>query len=819
MKENVQCFSPNLIFSKIKPFLLLTLISFLSFNSLKAQNSNANPNGHDNANENATVYGGEVAIDDKDGPTEADACIGDDVEDIVNFHVEGASGRLKQWVITDEEGYILYLPEEPSFDFNNEEEEGTLRVYHLSYNGIKPLVKPFRHKHVKNLFTDLKGKYHVSKNYVTVNLIQQPEGGDIALEDGSTEIEICAGDGISDLFNVNATGADGGQGVQFLWVITDTDYNITATSEGNSFDFEDDGDGVSLIWHLSYAENVDLTGVTNALEIMGCYDLSNEITVIRNGVNAGNIEIADGGGTEIEICAGDGVSDAFDVEVTGDLLGDNMGWVITNNADDPEILALPDGPPFDLEGAGDGVCLIWHIAYEDGLEGAAVGNNVSALSGCFVLSNAIEVTRNGVNAGVIAIANDGGTAIEICAGDGVSDAFDVEVTGDLLGDNMAWVITNNADDPEILALPDGPPFDLEGAGDGVCLIWHIAYEDGLEGAAVGNNVSALSGCFVLSNAIEVTRNGVNAGDIAIAEGGGTEIEICAGDGNSDAFNVDVSGDLMGDNMAWVITNDAADPEILALPDGPPFDLEEASDGTCLIWHIAFEDGLEGVAVGNNVSTLSGCFSLSNPITVIRNEVDGGTITGGTENSFSFTIGDGTADMIAEGEITLEGNVGDNSAWIVTNEDATIILGLPENYWDVNFDEAGAGTCLVWHMSYEDGLEGLVPPDDGDHMVSSLEGCFDLSNSISVVRTETSGKVALYPNPSKSSVNIDYSGFNANEINISIYSLSSVQLINKNLSTVSQKISLDVSSYEKGMYFMKVTNIQTGESIIKRLVIE
>ena len=707
MKENVQCFSPNLIFSKIKPFLLLTLISFLSINSLKAQNSNANPNGHDNANENATVYGGEVTIDDKDGPTEADACIGDDVEDIVNFHVEGASGRLKQWVITDEEGYILYLPEEPSFDFNNEEEEGTLRVYHLSYNGIKPLVKPFRHKHIKNLFTDLKGKYHISKNYVTVNLIQQPEGGDIALEDGSTEIEICAGDGISDLFNVNVTGADGGQGVQFLWVVTDTDYNITATSEDNSFDFEDDGDGVSLIWHLSYAENVDLTGVTNALEIMGCHDLSNEITVIRNGVNAGTIEIADGGGTEIEICAGDGVSDAFDVEVTGDLLGDNMGWVITNNADDPEILALPDGPPFDLEGAGDGVCLIWHIAYEDGLEGAAVGNNVSALSGCFALSNAIEVIRNGVN----------------------------------------------------------------------------------------------------------------AGDIAIAEGGGTEIEICAGDGNSDAFNVDVSGDLMGDNMAWVITNDAADPEILALPDGPPFDLEEASDGTCLIWHIAFEDGLEGVAVGNNVSALSGCFSLSNPITVIRNEVDGGTITGGTENSFSFTIGDGTADMIAEGEITLEGNVGDNSAWIVTNEDATIILGLPENYWDVNFDEAGAGTCLVWHMSYEDGLEGLVPPDDGDHMLSSLEGCFDLSNSISVVRTETSGKVALYPNPSKSSVTIDYSGFNANEINISIYSLSSVHLINKNLSTASQRTSLDVGSYEKGLYFMKVTNIQTGESVIKRLVIE
>ena len=705
MKEKVHSYSPNLIFSKMKPYLLLTAIIFWSLNSLNAQNSNANSNGLDHANENATVEGGVVST--MEGATETDACIGDDVEDIVDFHVEGASGRLKQWVITDDEDNILYLPEEPSFDFNDEGEEGTLRVYHLSYNGMKPLVQPFWHKHIKNLFTDLRGKYDISDNYITINLIQQPEGGDIALDDGSTEIEICAGDGISDLFEVTLTGASGGQGVQMIWVVTDTDGNIIETSDMNSFDFEEDGDGISLIWHLSYAENVSLEGVTNAADLTGCFDLSNPITVIRNGVNAGSIEIANGGGTAIEICAGDGISDAFDVEVMGDLLGDNMGWVITNNADDPEILALPDGPPFDLEGAGDGICLIWHIAYEDGLEGAAVGNNVSALSGCFALSNAIEVTRNGVNAGSIAIANDGGTEIEICAGDGNSDAFDVEVTGDLLGDNMAWVITNNADDPEILALPDGPPFDLE----------------------------------------------------------------------------------------------------------------EAGDGTCLIWHIAFEDGLEGVAVGNMVSGLSGCFSLSNAITVIRNAVDGGTITGGTENSFSFTVGDGTADMIAEGEITLEGNVGDNSAWVVTNEDGSIILSLPENYWDVNFDEAPAGTCLVWHLSYEDGLEGLTPPDEGDHLVSSLSGCFSLSNSISVVRAEASGKVALYPNPSKGSVNINYSGFKSDAVNISIFNLSNYQISNKNYSSLDKKTLLDVSTYDNGIYFVKVTDGVTGESVIKRLIVD
>jgi len=47
-------------------------------------------------------------------------------------------------------------------------------------------------------------------------------------------------------------------------------------------------------------------------------------------------------------------------------------------------------------------------------------------------------------------------------------------------------------------------------------------------------------------------------------------------------------------------------------------------------------------------------------------------------------------------------MGTNSAWVVTDEDGNI-LGLPETYSDVNFDEAPAGTCLVWHLSYEDNV--------------------------------------------------------------------------------------------------------------------
>ena len=77
----------------------------------------------------------------------------------------------------------------------------------------------------------------------------------------------------------------------------------------------------------------------------------------------------------------------------------------------------------------------------------------------------------------------------------------------------------------------------------------------------------MEGCFDFSNPITVTRLGVNAGNIATSDGK-TSLTICAGDGESDAFDVTVSEDVEGENSDWVITD--TDGNILGLPAGPPF---------------------------------------------------------------------------------------------------------------------------------------------------------------------------------------------------------------------------------------------------------
>ncbi|NMH90000.1 T9SS C-terminal target domain-containing protein, partial [Flavivirga sp. Y03] len=128
----------------------------------------------------------------------------------------------------------------------------------------------------------------------------------------------------------------------------------------------------------------------------------------------------------------------------------------------------------------------------------------------------------------------------------------------------------------------------------------------------------------------------------------------------------------------------------------------------------------------------GCYSLSNPIEVIRNpaKADGGTLTGGP---FEYCVGDSIADNIPEGAITLEGNSGENSQWVVTDADGNI-LGLPPSPYVVDFDGAGAGTCLVWHLSFNGDIEGAETGKNA----ADLVGDYDLSNPIEVIRNEPKG---------------------------------------------------------------------------------
>lgn len=333
-------------------------------------------------------------------------------------------------------------------------------------------------------------------------------------------------------------------------------------------------------------------------------------------------------------------------------------------------------------------------------------------------------TPAGVVAGVIS-----GGPFEFDVDGEVDNVSGITIDSEGTGTMSTFVITD--EDLNILGLPptltalEGVNFD--GAGAGTCLIWYLSFNEGLQGAEMGMNAANLSGEFALSNSIEVVRNQVtNAGTL---EADPFEFMIDGVEDNVSGIMLDETN-AFGTNSTFVITD--ADLTILGLPptmealEGVNFD--GAGVGVCLIWHLRFEDDLQGAMMGANAADLTGTFDLSNSITVNRVcGAEAGMITGGP---FMFEAGDGTPDFVS-GIATDGMGVGTNSTWVITDADANI-LGLPptlDALESTNFDGAGAGTCLIWYLRFEGELQNAEVGNNA----SELMGCFDLSNSIEVIR--------------------------------------------------------------------------------------
>ncbi|MDH3651463.1 MAG: hypothetical protein OEQ53_17405, partial [Saprospiraceae bacterium] len=626
-------------------------------------------------------------------------CVGDGTADnVTGVVLTGSAGANSRYVVTDEAGMILGLPPSPEVvDFDGAG-AGVCLIWHLSYeDGLTGLE-------LNNNVSDLMGLHDFSNSITVVR--NQPEGGMLT----GGPFDFCVGDGVAD--NVSGVTLSGNVGSNSQYVVTDPNGNILGLPpSAEAVDFDGAGTGVCLIWHLSYADG--LTGLelsANTVDLDGCYNFSNSITVTRNEVAGGTLE-----GGPFDFCVGDGIADNVSgVSLSGNV-GPNSQYVVT----DPQgnILGLPGTPQeVDFDGAGEGVCLIWHLSYADGLAGLEMGNNTTDLAGCFSLSNSITVTRNQPEGGTL----EGGP-FDFCVGDGVSDMVSgVSLSGNV-GANSQYVVTDTTG--TILGLPPSPDsVDFDGAGAGVCLIWHISYGTGLVGLELGANTGDLVGCFSLSNSVTVNRNEVSGGTL---EGG--PFGFCVGDGVADHVSGIVLSGNIGPNSQWVVTDTGG--TILGLPPHPDsVDFDGAGTGVCLIWHLSYADGLAGLELTNNTLSLTGCFSLSNAVTVVRDQPTGGTLEGGP---FEFCVGDGVPDMVSG--VTLTGNVGANSQYVVTDT-AGMILGLPPHPDSVNFDGAGAGICLIWHLSYADGIDGLELGAN----TADLDGCFSLSNSVIVTRNEVAG---------------------------------------------------------------------------------
>ena len=658
--------------------------------------------------------------------------VGDDQADMVaqgSITLANSQGENSQWVVTDDEGYILGLPPMPSAVNFDGAGPGTCLIWHLSYDG------EISGAEVGMNANDIEGCWSLSNSIEVVRTVEgdcQANGGEIF----GGPFAFTAGDGEADMIPEGSITVANSQGENFQWIVTDDEGNILGLPPMPSVvNFDGAGAGTCLIWYSRYDGEISGLEVgANANDIEGCFALSNAIEVVRTvegdcQANGGEIF-----GGPFAFTVGDGEADMIpEGSITvANSQGENFQWIVTD--DEGNILGLPPMPSaVNFDGAGAGTCLIWYSRYDGEISGLEVGANANDIEGCFALSNAIEVVRTvegdcQANGGEIF-----GGPFAFTVGDGEADMIpEGSITvANSQGENFHWIVTD--DEGNILGLPPMPSaVNFDGAGPGTCLIWHLSYDGEISGAEVGMNANDIEGCWSLSNSIEVVRTvegdcQANGGEIF-----GGPFAFTAGDGEADMIpegSITVANS-QGENFQWIVTDDEGN--ILGLPPMPSaVNFDGAGAGTCLIWYSRYDGEISELEVGANANDIEGCFALSNAIEVVRTvegdcQANGGEIFGGP---FAFTVGDGEADMIPEGSITVANSQGENFQWIVTDDEGNI-LGLPPMPSVVNFDGAGAGTCLIWYSRYDGEISGLEVGANAN----DIEGCFALSNAIEVVRT-------------------------------------------------------------------------------------
>ncbi len=659
------------------------------------------------------VTTGDISLDD--GSTETSICV-DGNPDPLNIVTTGGTGTSTGWIITDDANNILAIPPAPPFDLDGAG-PGTCLIWYVTYDDIAGNM-------VGNTLSDITGCFDIS-NPVTV-IREEPDGGMVSLIDGSTTYTGTAGNIVIEVQHTTTAS-----NLSYWYIITDDNDNILAfanSADGNTLDLSGAPPGECHVWGWSYRGLDDPIPGENISTLTDddCEAISdNFITVIREApvceVTTGDISLDDGS-TSTSICV-DGNPDPLNIVTTGGT-GTSTGWIITDDANN--ILALPPAPPFDLDGAGPGTCLIWYVTYDD-IAGNMVGNTLSDITGCFDISNPVTVIREEPDGGMVSLI-DGSTTYTGTAGNIV-----IEVQHTTTASNLSYWYIITDDNDNILAFAnsaDGNTLDLSGAPPGECHVWGWSYR-GLDDPIMGENISTLTDddCEAISdNFITVIREAsvceVTTGDISLDDGS-TETSICV-DGNPDPLNIVTTGGT-GTSTGWIITDDANN--ILALPPAPPFDLDGAGPGTCLIWYVTYDD-IAGNMVGNTLSDITGCFALSNPVTVIREEPDGGMVSL-IDGSTTYT---GTAGNIVI-EVQHTTTASNLSYWYIITDDNDNILAFANSADGNTLDLSGAppGECHVWGWSYR-GLDDPIPGEN----ISTLtdDDCEAISdNFITVIRSD------------------------------------------------------------------------------------
>ena len=466
-----------------------------------------------------------------------------------------------------------------------------------------------------------------------------------------------------------------------------------------------------------------------------------------------------------------------------------------------------------------------------------------------------DITINTANLSATTSVSDDLKSATICI-DQVTDLISVDVASGSVGANRGFIITDRATN-RILGLPAAGPFDLSGAGAGVCDIWYVRYDTPFTGNVVGNLLSDLNGCFDLSNPITIIRAIPNAGTISLdADATKSANVTTAVEGNRAIICLDdplvaapvhVTKSDFETNLSYryVITDSDASNTILGITNTNEIDLTGAGAGTCRIWGWSYRGTPENGAgfVGKPLAELEAvnCSDITdNWVTVVRAEANAGTISldvPATESSNSnITIDGNTVSIcIDNGPVPVHVTKSDfetnlSYRYVITDSDASnTILGIT-NTNEIDLTGAGAGTCRIWGWSYRG------TPENGEGFLgkplAELEAvnCSDITNNWINVNRLSGGdcnvlstaeftndlSVSLYPNPLINNLNVSFSNLNSvGNISLNVYNVLGKRVLSEKV--VSSNTSIDISRLNQGIYLVRIVDDKGGVLFSKKVL--
>ncbi|MDA8693537.1 hypothetical protein N9L92_05680, partial [Saprospiraceae bacterium] len=203
--------------------------------------------------------------------------------------------------------------------------------------------------------------------------------------------------------------------------------------------------------------------------------------------------------------------------------------------------------------------------------------------------------------------------------------------------------------------------------------------------------------------------------------------IVVNDMMPDTIQIVVTDTVFGDVQQYIVTDPTGTIEdIVAFQDTTDFIFETQGGGLSNIFLLSNDAALMGLAIGNNVSDLNGCFDLSNPVGIFKEGINGGFLT--TTDSLTtidVCTGDGINDFI---DFIVTDTSGTNQAIILVSNGTILSDGvlLPFNFEGTM---GGVTEFQFFNIAFEDDLEGL----ELFQPLSGLTGTFDLSNPVNVNR--------------------------------------------------------------------------------------